>query len=69
MVLVQEVITVSIKLALVSNKGVFMETAPLQRTDVEENEQELEMALREAEEQIAALTVEMEERWEESVSG
>ena len=62
MVLVQEVITVSTKLALASNKGVFMETAPLQSTDIEENEQDIE-------ERIAALTVEMEERWEESVSG
>ena len=62
MVLIQEVITVSTKLALVSNKGVFMETAPLKSTDIEENEQEIE-------ERIAALIVEMEERWEESVSG
>ena len=69
MVLVQEVITVRIKLALVSNKGVFMETAPLQRTDVEENEQEIELALWKMKEQIAALIVEMEERWGESISG
>ena len=62
-------ITVHTKLALVSNKGVFMETAPLQRTDVEENEQEIELALREMKERITALTVEMEERWEESISG
>lgn len=33
--LVQEAITVSMKLALASNEGVFMETAPLQRTDIE----------------------------------